>query len=461
MTVTEIFTENLAGIAFWRGEPGYEDARRGGMWNRRVPLRFPDLVVKARNDADVVDAVRLARKRGLKIAVRSGGHSWAASFLRDGGMLIDLSGMREFTIDAHGRVARVQPGLTGTHFNRALRKLDLFFPSGHCMTVGLGGFLLQGGFGWNSRLWGPACASVTAIEVVTAEGELVRADAKQNTDLLWAARGAGPGFFGVVSRFEVKLQRRPKVMMRSDYLYPIEVLDDVLRWVRSIQPSLPRTMECMVFVRRDFFGQQGPGALVTAPVLADSREEALAALAMLETCPVMQKALFREVNIVTELDDLLQGAEDLLYPHERRWAVDNMWTSAPVDDLLPGMRHIAATLPRAPSHMMWMLWGPPQPLPDMAFSMEDELFISLYAIWQDVSEDAVHQGWVTDHMRTLERFASGIQLADENLAARPFRFMGDSNFARLQALRTKYDPHNLFHSFMALPRSQPCWSARE
>jgi FAD/FMN-containing dehydrogenase len=451
MPQAQIITKNFDDITFWRGASGYEEVRRGEMWNCCVPMRYPEVVVRPRSDEDVVAAVRHACKRGLKIAVRSGGHSWAASFLRDGGMLIDLSGMREFTVDAEARTARLQPGLRGTDFNRALRKLDLFFPSGHCMSVGLGGFLLQGGFGWNSRLWGPACASVTAIEVVTANGELVRADATQNTDLLWAARGAGPGFFGVVTRFEVKLQPRPKVMMRSDYLYSIEVLDDVLRWARSIQPSLPRTMECMVFMRRDFFGRQGPAVLVTAPVLADSREEGSAALAMLEACPVSQKALVREVNIVTELDDLLQGAEDLLYPRERRWAVDNMWTSASVDDLLPGMRKIAASLPRAPSHMMWMLWGPPQPLPDMAFSMQDDLYIALYAIWQDPAEDAAHQAWVTDHMRSLERFSSGIQLADENLGARPFRFLADVNFARLQALRAKHDPGGLFHSYMGLP----------
>jgi FAD/FMN-containing dehydrogenase len=452
MAPAQIIRDKFDDITFWRGDRSYEQARGGEMWNRRVPTRYPQVIVQPRCDEHVVAAVRLARKRGLKIAVRSGGHSWAASFLRDGGMLIDLAGMREFTVDTAARTGRLQPGLRGTDFNRALRKLDLFFPTGHCMTVGLGGFLLQGGFGWNSRLWGPACASVTAIEVVTPDGELARADATQNADLLWAARGAGPGFFGVVTRFEVKLQRRPKIMMRSDYLYPIDVLDEVLRWARSIQPSLARTAECMVFVRRDFFGHRGPGALLTAPVLADSREEALAALALLETCPAMSQALIREVNIVTELDDLLQGAEDLLYPRERRWAVDNMWTSAPADDLLPGMRKIAATLPRAPSHMMWMLWGPPQPLPDMAFSKQDDLYIALYAIWQDRAEDAAHQAWVTDHMRSLERFSSGIQLADENLGARPFRFLDDVNFARLQELRAEHDPDGLFHSYMGLPR---------
>jgi FAD/FMN-containing dehydrogenase len=441
----------IGGAVFWQRDSGYEGARRSNMWNGRVPPRYPDVIVQPSNDTDVVAAVRLARQRRLKIAVRSGGHSWAASFLRDGGMLIDFSNMSDFTVDQQARTASLQPGLKGTDFNRALRQHGLFFPSGHCMTVGLGGFLLQGGFGWNSRLWGPACASVTSIDVVTAGGELVHADERQNIELFWAARGAGPGFFGVVTRFEVRLQSRPKTMMRSDYLYPIEVLDDVLRWVLSIQPSLARTMECMIFVRRDIFGHSGPGVLVAAPVLADSRDEAIEALAKLEMCPVVGKAIKREVNVVTEFDELLQGGEELLYPRGYRYAVDNMWTNATANDLIPGMRKIAATLPRAPSHMMWMLWGPPQALPDMAFSMQDNLYVALYSIWQNEAEDAAHQAWVTDHMRGLEPFSSGIQLADENLGARPFRFCADPNLRRLQALRSKYDPDGMFHSYMGLP----------
>src|SRR3954451_18725173 len=102
--------------------------------------------------------------------------------------------------------------------------------------------------------------------------------------------------------------------------------------------------------------------------MVDSREEAFAALAKLEACPVVHKAVKREVNIVTEFDELLQGGAELLYPRGRRYAADNMWTRATAADLLPRMRKIATTLPRAPSRMMWMLWGPPPSLPDMAFS---------------------------------------------------------------------------------------------
>jgi FAD/FMN-containing dehydrogenase len=441
----------IDGRLVWRGERDYEDARRGDMWNRRVPSRHPEVIAQPHTASDVVAAVRLARQRGLNIAIRSGGHSWAATFLRDGGMLIDLAAMNSLSINVDARIATIQPGLRGTDLNRALRQHGLFFPTGHCGTVGLGGFLLQGGFGWNSRLWGPACMSIRGMEIVTADGQLVQASDQENADLFWAARGAGPGFFGVVTKFELALYPRPKVMMNSAYLYPIAVLDDVLSWARAVQPSLARTMEAMVFVRRDIMDHAGPGALVMGPVMADSHDEAMAALAHLETCPVIGKALVRDTNVVTEFDELIAKGEELLYPHGRRYAADNMWTSASAEQLLPGMRKIAATLPSPPSHMMWMLWGPPQKLSDMAFSLQDDLYIALYSVWDNEADDALHQAWVTENMRGLEPLASGIQLADENLAARPFRFLAPANFNRLQSLRTKYDPTGLFHSYMVAP----------
>src|SRR5215216_4782995 len=219
----------------WRNDTGYEQARRSAVSNGRKPDRFPDVIVRARTDDDVVAAIKLAKKYGLKIGIRSGGHSWAASFLRDGGMLLDLSQMKGFSVDVSARTATVQPALKGADLNRALLRDRLFFPSGHCMGVSLGGFLLQGGFGWNSRLWGPACCSILGMDIVTADGELVQASESQNADLFWAARGSGPGFFGVVTRFHLSLQTRPQTIMKSDYVYPIEVLEDVLFWIRTLQ----------------------------------------------------------------------------------------------------------------------------------------------------------------------------------------------------------------------------------
>lgn len=441
-------SDRFQGQIFWRGDAGYEAARRAAVWNGRKPDRFPEVVVQAVDEADVIAAVKLARVPGFKVGIRSGGHSWAATYLRDGGMLLDLSRMNGFTVDAAARMATIQPGLKGTELNRALIKDRLFFSSGHCMSVGLGGFLLQGGFGWNSRLWGPACCHILGMDIVTANGDMVHASETENADLFWAARGSSPGFFGVVTRFDLRLHPRPNTMMKSDYLYPIQALDDVLRWIRASQPDLPLNMEPLVFVRRNMFGHPGPGVLVTGPVMADGEEEGRAALALLEQCPVRSKAVMAETNIVTELDGLLQGGEDLLYPQGARYFADNMWTSASADALLPGMHRIAETLPPTPSHMMWMLWGPTRSRPDMSFSMESYLYIALYAVSQHATDDAAHQAWVTERMRELEPVADGIQLADENLGRRPFRFMAEDRLARVETLRARYDPDRLFHTYM-------------
>jgi hypothetical protein len=203
----------------------------------------------------------------------------------------------------------------------------------------------------------------------------------------------------------------------------------------------------MVFVRRGLFGHAEPSILVTGPVLAESEAEARAALAILDTCPALGRALRREVNVPIEFDALMQGTEDF-YPEGLSYAADNMWTDAPVEKLLPGIQAIARTLPESPSHMMWMQWGPPEPRPDMAFSLEADIYIALYAAWPGHDDDSRHQAWVTDHMRELEPLSLGIQLADENLAARPARFMADANAEKLQTIRRKWDPDGLFHSFM-------------
>lgn len=437
------------GVAFERGDEGYEAARRGAVWNAHTPERFPDRIVVAGSEADVVRAVRGARADGLRIGVRSGGHSWAGNHVRDGGLLLDLSRLSAIELDAEAMTASVQPGCRGDVLLGALAEHDRFFPAGHCPGVGLGGYLLQGGYGWNGRVHGPACMSVEAIDVVTAAGELVRADARQNADLLWAARGAGPGFFGVVTRFHVRLQPRPAVVANAVYTYPLDVLEEVFAWAHAIGPQVPRTMELMLVTHRD---EQGELEIaVTGPVLAGDEDEARAACALLETCPARSRAKLAVPYVRGELDDLYAGVH-AAYPDEHRYATDNMWTHAPVEDLLPGLRRIAETMPGAPSHMLWMNWGPgssPAPArPEMAYSMEDDTYIACYSVWQDPAEDAACVAWPTERMRELEPLASGIQLADENLGRRPARFASDANMARLDALRAAWDPDGLLHPWM-------------
>lgn len=198
----------------WRDSPKYEEARIGRVFNDRRPDRFPDGVVEATCVQDIVEAVKLARKKQLRVSVRSGGHSWAAWSVRDNAILIDLGKFKFVELDEANSIVKVSPSTTGRILNEYLVPRGLMFGGGHCPDVGLGGFLLQGGMGWNCKVslilehsssfaavnvlaqnWGWACEQIQAIDVVTAEGEILRCDEKNNSDLLWAARGAGPGSF--------------------------------------------------------------------------------------------------------------------------------------------------------------------------------------------------------------------------------------------------------------------------
>jgi len=442
----------MRGSALRREDEGYEAARRATLWNARTPALFPDTIVRPRDEEDVLAAVRVAREQGMRIAVRSGGHSWAGNHVRDGGMLIELCDLQEALIDTEARSAAIGPGCVGTDLLARLAEQDLFFPGGHCKGVALGGYLLQGGFGWNGRVHGPACMSVHAIDVVTAAGELVRADAEHHSDLYWAARGSGPGFFGVVTRFHLRVYERPKVIASCAYLYPAELLEEVFAWAHEIGPRVARTVELMLLIHRDDAGELEVG--VTGPALCGTEEEAREALALLQSCPVLERAKVALPYFPATFEDFFAGS-GAIYPDDHRWVTDNMWTHSPVADLLPGLRRIADTLPEWPSHMLWMNWGASPPRPDMAYSVEDETYIAVYGATADPGRDGAIAEWSTERMREMESFSTGIQLADENLGRRPARFVSDENLRRLDEVRAAYDPDGVFHPWMGRPWAPP------
>ena len=140
------------GLTYRHGEPGYEGARRSMMWNTNVPHRVPDVIVQANDEADAVAAVKEAAAAGMRIAVKSGGHSWSGNHVRDGGLLLDVSRLNAVAIDKASMTAVAGAGAGGSVLAEALGEEGLFFPAGHCLGVRIGGYLLQGGFGWNGRV---------------------------------------------------------------------------------------------------------------------------------------------------------------------------------------------------------------------------------------------------------------------------------------------------------------------
>jgi FAD/FMN-containing dehydrogenase len=344
--------------------------------------------------------------------------------------------------------AHVGPGVIASAFATDLDAQRLFFPAGHCEGIRLGGYLLQGGYGWNSKVVGPACESVLGLEVVTAEGDKVYCDPQHHPDLYWAARGSGPGFFGVVTSFTLRLHPRPAVLGTCLYMYPIEVADEVFSWGRSISGEVDDRVELQILTSRNA-PEVGPDVAtiaIASPVFADSDEEAAKALAILGTCPVIDQAIANLPYLPTTLANWY-AAVMMKYPEGQRYSVDNMFTSAPAQDLLPGIRAIIDTLPPHPSHFVFAGWKPSADRAEMVYGVEDEIYFGLYTAWGDSADDERYGDWARSNMAAMSHLATGISLADENLVQRSATFITESNMARLDHIRAAYDPDGMFHSW--------------
>lgn len=439
------------GVTMRRGDNGFDAAVLATSFSGRDPGRRPDLYVQANNAADVVAAVSQARDQRYKTSICSGGHSWAQNHLRDGGLLLDLARLNTITIDASARIARVGPGCWSVDLDRALKRHGLFFPVAHAPDVCMGGFLLQGGFGWNSRALGLACESVVGLDVVLADGTQVHASAEQNPDLYWAARGAGPGFFGVVTAFHLKLHERPKVTAMIMQIFHERWLEEVFTWAHAIGPSVSSSVEFQLLMTPKTLFTGRPGIEVIAPVMAPSWKAAREATAFIRQSPVRRRASLSTPLLPLSTIAMSEGAARTHFPPKMHWCVDNMWTDAPMADLLPGLRRVADTLPPAPSHALWLNWQPSRARPDMAFSMEASCYFAAYGEWRRAEEDARYQAWATDRISDMAHLGKGIQLADENLGRRQARFMSELNLERLERIRAHYDPEARFNSYMSAP----------
>jgi FAD/FMN-containing dehydrogenase len=435
-------------MIFWRDDPGYEEARVARVFNARRPDRFPAGVLLAESEADVVAGVRLARERGLKVSVRAGGHSWAVWSLRDDALLIDLGGLREMTFDAATGIATASPALKGgAELTPFLTGHGRVFTGGHCPGVGLGGFLLQGGQGWNSRRHGWACENVVAIDVVTADAELVHADSDENADLLWAARGSGPGFFGVVRRFHLRTFASPAAMMHDTWMFELGDLEPLLEWIDGLLPALERVAEPVIAATRLPRPEGPPVLLLHTTAMCDTPEEAERVLAPLAACPIVDRAISHERGPTTiEAENEAQALQN---PEGHRYAVDCTWTDAPAGELAPLLRELWSELPTEHSFAIWYGWSPARRLPDMAFSIEGRAYLATYAIWADPADDERHRDWVVGHTRRLAAAAGkGVYLGDTDFTRRPDRFLSDANFRRLEEIRRRRDPDRLFCSYL-------------
>ncbi len=191
----------FAGELIGPGDDRYDDARR--VWNGAIDRR-PALIARCTGARDVAAAIRLARERDLPVAVRGGGHGVAGLAVCDGGVVVDLSPMRAIAVDARARTARAQAGVLWGEIDGATQAHGLATVGGIVTHTGIAGLTLGGGIGWLMRRHGATADNLLAAEVVTVDGEVVRASADEHPELLWGLRGGG-GNFGVVTEFEYRL----------------------------------------------------------------------------------------------------------------------------------------------------------------------------------------------------------------------------------------------------------------
>jgi hypothetical protein len=431
------------------GDEGFEEAVVGRVFNARRPSRRPTAVLLATSEQDVVDGVRLAAERGWKIAVRAGGHSWAAWSVRDEGLLIDLGGLREIAYNDQTGVVAVSPSIKGgDELNPFLARYGRFFNGGHCPSVGVGGFLLQGGMGWNARGWSWAAENIVALDVVTADGELVRASQTQNADLFWAARGSGPGFFGVVTRFLLRTLPLPKALHETVHVYPAELYDEVMTWLYGVHTTISRDVEIVAVAQTDF--EHGPVLVVTGLALVDTPEVAVAALAPYQTCPVLDRALVRVDAQPTTFAEQL-ARQRVANPEGFRYVVDNAWVRGPAEQAVPAMRPAFTDLPTDRTFTIFFSMGPTRELPDMALSLQTDLYLATYAVYADPAQDTAVRDWLSGVMAGLEPVTAGQYLGDSDFTARRLKFLGDAQYERLEKIRAIRDPERRFAGYLAEP----------
>lgn len=234
------FARVFGGAVIVPGDDAYEESRK--LWNGYVDKQ-PAVIVQPNSAADVAAAVKHAQQAGLSLAVRGGGHSVAGHSMSQGGMTVDLgTRMRAVTVNADASRAKVGGGAQLLDLANGLSPYGRVVPFGHVSHTGVGGYTLGGGIGYAMRKYGLGCDSLVGAEVVTADGDVVYANAEENPDLFWALRGGG-GNFGVVTEFEFSLQEFPTTLYAGIMVWPLEEAAAVFRFSRDLMHDAPEALQ--------------------------------------------------------------------------------------------------------------------------------------------------------------------------------------------------------------------------
>ena len=419
--------------------PAYDTARR--LWNP-VFDKKPALIVRCAGAADVRRAVKFAAAHGLLTAVRGGGHSLSGQSACDGGVMIDLSPMRAVEVDPIAKTARVEGGALLGQLDRESLAFGLATPVGTVADTGVAGLTLGGGVGRIGRRFGLTCDNLVGAEVVTADGNWVRASATENPDLLWALRGGG-GNYGVVTTFKFRLHEVNPVMYGGDLSFPLEGGRQLLHGVADFIAGAPDELYVDAALGTAPKGIRWLELNVCYCGPPGKGEQAVAALRKLG------KPLKDEVAVTPY--EKLQGSADLrglsplgfygkggLVYGMTPALIDNMVgavETAPSEGVLIWTQHQGGAISRVAPHAT------------AYFNRGATHNIGVANLWKMPAEDAARNSdWVRKVWAQIEPLTRGQYVnlaATDDRDARVHAAYGD-NYPRLAALKTRYDPNNLF-----------------
>ena len=434
------------------GQPAYDEAR--AVWNGMVDRR-PRLIARCAGTADVAAAVRFARQRDLEIAVRGGGHNVAGTAVCDDGIVIDLSTMRAVAVDPVERTALVQGGALWGDVDHETQAHGLATPGGIVSHTGVGGVCLGGGIGWLMRKHGLTVDNLSEAELVTAEGEIIRASAQRHPDLFWALRGGG-GNFGVVTSFRFALHPVGPTVTAGPVFWAAEDTADVLRFYRDVVAEAPDELGTVI-------------RLGTVPPLPGIRSELRFRPAIAVNCCYAgavaegERATRALRGFGTPLVDLVgptryvdhqRGIDDTV-PHGWHYYWKSINLTALSDEVIgvvaehpyratslrsyAAMFHFGGAVARVPRD------ATAYPARDVAHN------IVIEGVWlpdQDDTFAASETAWAKTFLQSLQPHRSGVYVnfldADDD-TTRIREAYGDHTYRRLGAIKARYDPENVFH----------------
>ena len=442
----------VSGEIYQLGDTHYEQARRNAVWQAIKPDRFPQLIVNAKTEEDVIATIQYARSQGLQVAVRGVGHNYVASYLREGGILLNVSQLRDIEIDVDARVAHVQPGILGAEFSAILAGDGLAFPVAHCPTVPLGGYLLGGGMGWNGEHWNRfACFNVEAIDLVTAAGERLTISRNVHPDLFWAARGAGPAFCGVVTRYHLKVFALPRAIVQSTYVFSIDQIDNIIAWLEEARHRQDSKIE-LSFIMEDNDSEKQ--CVLSAVCFADNEDEGRTLLhALLKDKPEQGLLFAKESDPVTFAEVLALTFTSA----PSRLANETAWSQAPQ----PAVKVMAEHFLNAPAGKTVIIanYRSNTDLPeDAACSVTAPLFLNWSTRWDSETDDGLHMQWMDELADSLEPVISGCYVNETDLIRRPHwarKCFSEANWKRLAGIHKRYDPDTILPpAFLSLGDSE-------